>query len=149
VDATSSFSLREVPFGAAGRYVQRFVVQSNGAFYISKWSTDVLFATQTLDDSSSDFGLWASYDLVTAMSFNASSATFSAMSLNHVTAVGFAYTTDSLFGGSLGNPSAPTFDVFSANITSTLAGVPDSGSSIALLTCGIFGMMTFRKFGGR
>lgn len=143
IDSTSSFSLSESPFGASGRYVQRIVVQSGGSYFISRWSSNGFATTSTLSSASSDFGFWAAYDPTSALFFDASAATFSNVTLTDVTAVGFAYATDSLFNAPSGTISSPAFNLFSANLT-RIAPVPESSSCAALGVIGLIAVIARR-----
>ncbi len=136
----TSLSVKSNSFGAA--FVGRFIVEVGGAYYVSNSTASFSSsATTTLDGAPLTAETWATYNPITDLNFDQDTATFAALALNDVTAVGVYIEADS-YTGTGNSPFAVGFDNFTVQGTTT---VPEPETFALIIGLGALGGAIIRR----
>lgn len=116
------------PFALTGRYV----VQAGGSYYVSETTINLVSNNQTVSLSGSALAAerWAAYAPATTLNFDQASASFSALALQSVTAVGVYFENDGWAGTNAAN-AAYTFEVLEFSVTGSAIPEPSSAAALA------------------
>lgn len=128
------------PFALSGR----FVVQVDGSYYVSETTINLVANNQTFSLAGAALATerWAAYSPTSALNFNQGAASFSALALEGVTAVGVYFENDGWAGTNAAN-AAYTFDIIEFSVSGAV--IPEPASAVALGGCLALGLAVSRR----